>query len=161
MAFPKGIVWTVQPFWSHHPRYPLPEVRVAAPCVDGDFRVEACSASATSSTQTSASLCPYQHYAHLHCPIHFRLPTFSRTMHHTSSQKGLRSGWQSGAMVAAWKRLPSARKLFYFFKYAILRHSPEVTRDIVLCFNIIYFRLVWYDMPLHIPFTILLICFKK
>ena len=23
--------------------------------------------------------------------------TFSRTMHHTSSQKGLRSGWQSGA----------------------------------------------------------------
>ena len=29
-----------------------------------------------------------------------RLPlgyTFSRTMHHTSSQKGLRSGWQSGA----------------------------------------------------------------
>ena len=115
MAFPMGVVWTVQPFWSHHPRYPLPEVRVAAPCVDGDFRVEACSASATSSTQTSASLCPYQHYAHLHCPIHFRLPTFSRTMHpvssvchgssacpsrtmhHTSSQKGLRSGWQSGA----------------------------------------------------------------
>ena len=87
--------------------------------------------------------------------------TFSRTMHHTSSQKGLRSGWQSGAMAAAWKRLPSARKLFYFFKYAIFRHSPEVARDIVLCFNIIYFRLVWYDMPLHIPFTILLICFKK
>ena len=82
--------------------------------------------------------------------------TFSRTMHHTSSQKGLRSGWQSGAMVAAWKRLPSARKLFYFFKDAILRYSPEVTRDIVFCFNIIYFRLVWYDMPLHIPFTILL-----
>ena len=65
--------------------------------MDGDFRVEACSASATSSTQTSASLCPYQHYAHLHCPIHFRLPTLSSTMHHTSSQKGLRSGWQSGA----------------------------------------------------------------
>ena len=84
-------------FWSHHPRYPLPEVRVAAPCVDGDFRVEVCSASANSSTQTSASLCPYQHYAHLHCPIHFRLPTFSRTMHHASSQKGMRSGWQSGA----------------------------------------------------------------
>ena len=92
-----GVVWTVQPFWSHHPRYPLPEMRVAAPCVEGDFRVEVCIASATSSTQTSASLCPYQHYAHLHCPIHFRLPTFSRTMHHTSSQKGLRSGWQSGA----------------------------------------------------------------
>ena len=70
---------------------------MAAPCVDGDFRVEAYSASAVHSTQTSASLYPYQHYAHLHCPIHFRLPTFSRTMHHTSSQKGLRSGWQSGA----------------------------------------------------------------
>ena len=92
-----GVVWTVQPFWSHHPRYPLPEVRVAALCVDGDFRVEACSASAVHSTQTSASLYPYQHYAHLHCPIHFRLPTLSSTMHHTSSQKGLRSGWQSGA----------------------------------------------------------------
>ena len=97
MAFPMGVVWTVQPFWSHHPRYPLPEVRLAAHCVDGDFRVEACSASAVHSTQTSASLCPYQHYAHLHCPIHFRLPTLSSTMHHTSSQKGLRSGWQSGA----------------------------------------------------------------
>ena len=53
MAFPMGVVWTVQPFWSHHPRYPLPEVRVAAPCVDGDFRVEACSVSAAHSTQTS------------------------------------------------------------------------------------------------------------
>ena len=40
MAFQMGIVWTVQPFWSHHPRYPLPAVRVAAPCVDGDFRVD-------------------------------------------------------------------------------------------------------------------------
>ena len=38
MAFPMGVVWTVQPFWSHHPRYPLPEVRVAAPSVEGDFR---------------------------------------------------------------------------------------------------------------------------
>ena len=38
MAFPMGVVWTVQPFWSYHPRYPLPEVRVAAPSVEGDFR---------------------------------------------------------------------------------------------------------------------------
>ena len=38
MAFPMGVVWTVQPFWSHHPRYPLPEVRVEAPSVEGDFR---------------------------------------------------------------------------------------------------------------------------
>ncbi len=58
-----GVVWTVQPFWSHHPRYPLPEVRVAAPCVDGDFRVEACSASAVHSTQTSAWLYLQPHHA--------------------------------------------------------------------------------------------------
>ena len=38
MAFPMGVVWTVQPFWLYHPRYPLPEVRVAAPSVEGDFR---------------------------------------------------------------------------------------------------------------------------
>ena len=38
MAFPMGVVWTMQPNWSHHPRYPLPEVRVAAPSVEGDFR---------------------------------------------------------------------------------------------------------------------------
>ena len=37
-GLPDGVVWTVQPFWSHHPRYPLPEVRVAAPSVEGDFR---------------------------------------------------------------------------------------------------------------------------
>ena len=37
MAFPMGVVWTVQPFWSYHPRYPLPEVRVAAPSVEGDL----------------------------------------------------------------------------------------------------------------------------
>ena len=63
MAFPKGIVWTVQPFWSHHPRYPLPEVRVAALCVDGDFRVEACSASAVHSTQISVWLYLQPHHA--------------------------------------------------------------------------------------------------
>ena len=63
MAFPKGVVWTVQPFWSHHPRYPLPEVRVAAPCVDGDFRVEACSASAVHSTQISVWLYLQPHHA--------------------------------------------------------------------------------------------------
>ena len=63
MAFPMGVVWTVQPFWSHHPRYPLPEVRVAAPCVDGDFRVEACSASAVHSTQTSVWLYLQPHHA--------------------------------------------------------------------------------------------------
>ena len=39
-------------------------------------------------------------HAVLRQPRPRRLPlgyTFSRTMHHTSSQKGLRSGWQSGA----------------------------------------------------------------
>ena len=63
MAFPMGVVWTVQPFWSHHPRYPLPEVRVAALCVDGDFRVEACSASAAHSTQISVWLYLQPHHA--------------------------------------------------------------------------------------------------
>ena len=164
--------------------------------MDGDFRVEACSASAVHSTQTSASLCPYQHYAHLHCPIHFRLPTLSSTMHHTSSQKGLRSGWQSGAsephlltrrcsnrrkfcgpsapiayatygifckdvgaLAAARKRLPSARKLFYFFKYAILRHSPEVPRDL---FVIDYDKTTSFrnNVPPHLPLAILLIGVK-
>ena len=86
--------------------------------------------------------------------------TFSRTMHHTSSQKGLRSGWQSGAMAAARKRLPSARKLFYFFKYAILRYSPEVARNVVFGFYKVQFSLFWHNMPLHIPYTILLICFQ-
>ena len=87
------------------------------------------------------------------CAVH------CRTMHHTSSQKGLRSGWQSGAMVAAWKRLPSARKLFYFFKYAILRYSPEVTRDIIL---IKYYKCSSFrnNVPPHLPLAILLIGVK-
>ena len=57
MAFPMGVVWTVQPFWSHHPRYPLPEVRVAAPSVDGDFRDA-----------------PQQHIMQLSCWMHSNSP---------------------------------------------------------------------------------------
>ena len=49
---------------------------------------------------THCQVCVWRHLAWTVIFGLSRLPlgyTFSRTMHHTSSQKGLRSGWQSGA----------------------------------------------------------------